>query len=189
MPDPIQKDRPDCPKELSDICFQMLQKKPEERQASAAEVCEQINAWLGTVDSSAVEQPKIVTFDSHSQHAGVAAEDLAFLGADSGTSGLRDGSGSGNRSGSSKSESESRSSVVLDAKTLSSADTEKGGSNSQTQGMIAQRRQLQQRSNKRMKGTWIVVLLIALGIAGAAALTSWVTSMDWTPTRDTSGVE
>jgi serine/threonine-protein kinase len=46
MPADIREDRPDCPPALCDICFRMLQKKPEDRFASAREVAEALEKWL-----------------------------------------------------------------------------------------------------------------------------------------------
>ncbi len=46
MPDEIQKDRPDCPRDLSDICMKMMQKKPHKRYQTAREVAETLSAWL-----------------------------------------------------------------------------------------------------------------------------------------------
>ncbi len=46
MPPAIQIDREDCPKELSDICFKMIQKDPEDRYQSAREVADDLEAWL-----------------------------------------------------------------------------------------------------------------------------------------------
>ncbi len=46
MPEDIRKDRPDCPRDLADICMRMMQKKPNHRYQSAREVAEAISAWL-----------------------------------------------------------------------------------------------------------------------------------------------
>jgi serine/threonine-protein kinase len=46
MPDDVQKDRPDCPRDLSDICMRMMQKKPHKRYPTAREVAEALSAWL-----------------------------------------------------------------------------------------------------------------------------------------------
>ena len=46
MPEDIRKFRPDCPKELVDICFRMIQKKPEKRPQTAAEVAALLRGWL-----------------------------------------------------------------------------------------------------------------------------------------------
>ena len=46
MPADIREDRPDCPAELVDICFKMIQKKPADRYASCREVAADLAAWL-----------------------------------------------------------------------------------------------------------------------------------------------
>jgi eukaryotic-like serine/threonine-protein kinase len=46
MPNEVQKDRPDCQRDLSDICMKMMQKKPHKRYQSAREVAETLSAWL-----------------------------------------------------------------------------------------------------------------------------------------------
>lgn len=46
MPADIRIDRPDCPKELVDICMRLMQKKPEKRYASAGEIAQVLRNWL-----------------------------------------------------------------------------------------------------------------------------------------------
>jgi serine/threonine protein kinase len=46
MPDDLRKDRPDCPRDLADICMKMMQKKPQNRYQSAREVAEALSGWL-----------------------------------------------------------------------------------------------------------------------------------------------
>lgn len=46
MPADVRKERPDCPETLWAICLKMIQKKPEERYASAQEVADTLHAWL-----------------------------------------------------------------------------------------------------------------------------------------------
>jgi eukaryotic-like serine/threonine-protein kinase len=45
-PDDIRKSRPDCPRDLADICAKMMQKRPEKRFANMREVAEALEAWL-----------------------------------------------------------------------------------------------------------------------------------------------
>jgi eukaryotic-like serine/threonine-protein kinase len=45
-PDDIRKDRPDCPRDLADICMKMMQKRPEKRYANMREVADALEAWL-----------------------------------------------------------------------------------------------------------------------------------------------
>ena len=46
MPEDIRKDRPDCPRDLVDICMKMMQKKPERRYQTMREVADALEAWL-----------------------------------------------------------------------------------------------------------------------------------------------
>ncbi len=46
MPADIRIDRPDCPEPLVEICFKMMQKKPEDRFQTARQVCDVLRAWL-----------------------------------------------------------------------------------------------------------------------------------------------
>lgn len=46
MPEDVLKDRPDCPRDLADICIKMMQKKPQNRYQSAREVAAALSAWL-----------------------------------------------------------------------------------------------------------------------------------------------
>lgn len=46
MPEDVLKDRPDCPRDLADICMKMMQKKPQNRYQSAREVAAALSAWL-----------------------------------------------------------------------------------------------------------------------------------------------
>ncbi|QDU96737.1 serine/threonine protein kinase [Lignipirellula cremea] len=46
MPAPLAKERPDCPRELADICWKMMQKKREDRYATGGEVSQALSAWL-----------------------------------------------------------------------------------------------------------------------------------------------
>ena len=46
MPEDIRKDRPECPRDLVDICIKMMQKKPERRYQSMREVADALETWL-----------------------------------------------------------------------------------------------------------------------------------------------
>ncbi len=48
MPPPIRQERVDCPDELQQICTKMLQKKPEKRFQSCAEVATALRSWIDT---------------------------------------------------------------------------------------------------------------------------------------------
>lgn len=46
MPEDLRKERPDCPRDLADICMKMMQKKPQNRYQTAREVAEALSSWL-----------------------------------------------------------------------------------------------------------------------------------------------
>jgi len=46
MPEDIRKVRPDCPRDLADICVKMMQKRPEKRYANMREVAIALEGWL-----------------------------------------------------------------------------------------------------------------------------------------------
>ena len=48
-PPPIEQSRPDCPRELIEICNRMMEKKADDRQQSAAEVASELEGWLATL--------------------------------------------------------------------------------------------------------------------------------------------
>jgi serine/threonine-protein kinase len=48
MPEDIRKDRPDCPRDLADICVKMMQKRPEKRFATMREVADALIGWLAS---------------------------------------------------------------------------------------------------------------------------------------------
>ena len=48
MPDDIRKSRPDCPRDLVDICEKMMQKRPERRYANMRQVADALENWLVT---------------------------------------------------------------------------------------------------------------------------------------------
>ena len=56
MPPEIQQDRPDCPHGLSDICWKMIQKKPQDRYPSAAAAGQALRRWLHS-DSNHTDVP------------------------------------------------------------------------------------------------------------------------------------
>jgi serine/threonine protein kinase len=48
MPEDIRKLRPECPRDLADICVKMMQKRPEKRHGSMREVAQALKNWLAT---------------------------------------------------------------------------------------------------------------------------------------------
>ena len=65
MPKQIHDYRPDCPQELVDICWKMLQKKPEDRYASVEQVKNAISKWRTTVGQSATSGLKELQLNGH----------------------------------------------------------------------------------------------------------------------------
>lgn len=70
MPDDILKDRPDCPRDLSDICVKMMQKKPEKRYQTMKEVAEALENWL-SIHGYAFDDALVKS--THSRHVAAAA--------------------------------------------------------------------------------------------------------------------
>jgi serine/threonine protein kinase len=48
MPEDIRKDRPDCPRDLADICVKMMQKRAEKRYPHMRDVATALENWLQT---------------------------------------------------------------------------------------------------------------------------------------------
>jgi eukaryotic-like serine/threonine-protein kinase len=46
QPEEIRKSRPECPRDLADICTKMMQKRPERRYANMREVADALVGWL-----------------------------------------------------------------------------------------------------------------------------------------------
>jgi serine/threonine protein kinase len=46
MPEDIRKDRPECPRDLADICVKMMQKRPEKRYPTMTDVAAALENWL-----------------------------------------------------------------------------------------------------------------------------------------------
>jgi len=73
MPTRIRQERPECPEELADICWKMLQKKQDQRYQSAREVADALHGWLAGAETGAAAEK-------------VAAEKVAAGGAKTGDS-------------------------------------------------------------------------------------------------------
>lgn len=67
MPPDIRNDRPDCPRELVDICVKMIQKKANDRFQSCSEVVAALESWLASQQELAA--PEVV----HASQPTVAA--------------------------------------------------------------------------------------------------------------------
>jgi serine/threonine-protein kinase len=103
MPEDIRKERPECPRDLADICVKMMQKRPEKRYANMRDVAQALEGWLSNHGYK---------FDPGSGEAMNKASDLtsgraiggrgSASGGGSRPGGSRGGSRSGGSSGSSK---------------------------------------------------------------------------------------
>jgi eukaryotic-like serine/threonine-protein kinase len=77
MPPDIRNDRPECPRELVDICVKMMQKKPSARYQSCGEVAGELEAWLASQANCSVpmlqtsQQVAMVDADHSSRGGGV----------------------------------------------------------------------------------------------------------------------
>jgi serine/threonine protein kinase len=95
MPEDIRKLRPECPRDLADICVKMMQKRPEKRHGSMREVALALKNWLATHGYS---------FDPGGGDAALkaatltAGRTLGGRGAMSSAGGSRRGSGDSSRS-------------------------------------------------------------------------------------------
>lgn len=58
MPPPLRELREECPKDLEEICWKMIQKNPDARYQTANEVLAALNGWLVSVGCEAVEVDK-----------------------------------------------------------------------------------------------------------------------------------
>jgi hypothetical protein len=90
MPEDIRKERPECPRDLADICVKMMQKRPEKRYANMRDVAQALEGWLTTHGYK---------FDPGSGEAMNKASDLTSGRAIGGRGGA---SGGGSRSGGSR---------------------------------------------------------------------------------------
>jgi serine/threonine-protein kinase len=92
MPEDIRKFRPDCPRDLADICVKMMQKRPEKRYADMREVADVLHQWL---------ESHGYTYEPVSTPAALRmAQRAAASTATRGASGTSPGSSSGGSSGS-----------------------------------------------------------------------------------------
>jgi len=89
MPPDIRDERPDCPPELVEICWKMLQKQPADRYQSCQEVAQALNVWLGSrghsfIPSHGDSSTKIAVLAQAASRAGQSGKH-ASRSADSGS--------------------------------------------------------------------------------------------------------
>ncbi|MEO8494120.1 MAG: serine/threonine-protein kinase [Planctomycetota bacterium] len=83
MPRDIREDRPDCPRELVNICVKMIQKKADDRYQSCHEVVAALESWLASQHVAA----ETATAQTHESVASAVAVGQAVVSRASGKSG------------------------------------------------------------------------------------------------------
>jgi serine/threonine-protein kinase len=101
-PEDIRKSRPDCPRDLADICVKMMQKRPEKRYATMREVADALEGWLvnhgykyepGSGEAAA--KAAVLTSGVGGTVRGISSASSASRGSFSGSSSRRAASSSG----------------------------------------------------------------------------------------------
>jgi serine/threonine-protein kinase len=98
MPEDVRKDRPECPRDLVDICVKMMQKKPDKRYQNMREVAEALETWL--VNHSYKFEPGSSEAALKAAALNAGARVMARVGGGS-SGGIGIGSSGGSKSGSS----------------------------------------------------------------------------------------
>lgn len=109
-PPDIRNDRPECPRDLVDICTKMMQKKAEKRYQNMREVAEALETWLVNHgykfdpgnSEGALKAAALTAGAATSVKGGKSSASAALLGGSSGGSGTGSGSRRGAPGGSSK---------------------------------------------------------------------------------------
>ena len=117
MPEDVRKDRPECPRDLVDICVKMMQKKPEKRYQNMKQVAEALETWL--VNHSYKFEPgsQDAAMKAAALNAGARALARVGGGSSGGFGGIGGGSaGGGSAGGGSKSGSSGSGKRLLDKK-------------------------------------------------------------------------
>ena len=112
MPEDVRKDRPECPRDLVDICVKMMQKKPEKRYQNMKQVAEALETWL--VNHSYKFEPGSQDAAMKASALNASARALARVGG--GSSGGFGGIGGGSAGGGSKSGSSGSGKRLVDKK-------------------------------------------------------------------------
>lgn len=119
MPEDVRKDRPECPRDLVDICVKMMQKKQEKRFQNMNQVAEALETWLENHGYKYEPGSNESAMKAAALNAGARA--LARVGG--GSSGGSGGYGSGG----SKSGSSGSGRRLLDRKKDDTADASREG--------------------------------------------------------------
>jgi serine/threonine protein kinase len=121
MPEDVRKDRPECPRDLVDICVKMMQKKQEKRYQNMKQVAEALETWL--VNHGYKFEPGSNEAAMKAAALNAGARVLAKVGG--GSSGSAGGIGS--TGGGSKSGSSGSGKRLLDSKRDDTADASREG--------------------------------------------------------------
>ena len=122
MPEDVRKDRPECPRDLVDICVKMMQKKADKRFQNMQQVAKALETWL--VNHSYKFEPGSddAAMKATALNAGVRV--MARVGG--GSSGGYGGIGGGSAGGGSKSGSSGSGKRLLSGKKDDTADAARG---------------------------------------------------------------
>ena len=122
MPEDVRKDRPECPRDLVNICVKMMQKKPEKRYQTMKQVAAALEEWLVIHGYKFEPGSTDAAMKAAALNAGVRA--LARVGG--GSSGGYGGIG-GSAGGESKSGSSGSGKRLIDNKRGDTADESRDG--------------------------------------------------------------
>ena len=102
MPEDVRKDRPECPRDLVDICVKMMQKKAEKRYQNMKQVSEALETWLANHQYKFEPGSADSALKAAALNAGVRGMARVGGGSSGGYGGVGAGSaGGGSKSGSS----------------------------------------------------------------------------------------
>ena len=123
MPEDVRKDRPECPRDLVDICVKMMQKKPDKRYQNMKQVAEALETWL--VNHQYKFEPGSAEAAMKAAKLNAGARIMARVGG--GSSDGYGGIGGGSAGGGSKSGSSGSGKRLLDNKRGDTADESRDG--------------------------------------------------------------
>ncbi|MFN0017278.1 MAG: serine/threonine protein kinase [Pirellulaceae bacterium] len=122
MPEDVRKDRPECPRDLVDICVKMMQKKQEKRYQNMKQVAEALETWLVNHGYKFEPGSNDAAMKAAALNAGARA--LAKVGGGSSGGGA---GGIGSAGGGSKSGSSGSGKRLVDSKRDDTADASREG--------------------------------------------------------------
>jgi len=101
MPEDVRKDRPECPRDLVDICVKMMQKKPEKRYQNMKQVAEALETWLVNHQYKFEPGSPESALKASALNAGARVMARVGGGSSGGYGGIGGSTGGGSKSGSS----------------------------------------------------------------------------------------